>query len=74
MKKKPHKRQPGEYEIRVLKDGRLVLVGPDQALLDMADALTAAQQHDSKQERTCDDRNDAPHKSPSANGPQDGDG
>ncbi|NQV35171.1 MAG: hypothetical protein HQ515_20925 [Phycisphaeraceae bacterium] len=41
MNKEPYKRQPGDYEIRLLKDGRMVLVGPDQTLLDMAKDLSS---------------------------------
>lgn len=41
MNKEPYKRQPGDYEIRLLKDGRMVLVGPDQTLLDMAKGLSS---------------------------------
>ncbi|MDH7599541.1 MAG: hypothetical protein QHH07_07915 [Sedimentisphaerales bacterium] len=39
MKQRPYKKRPGDLEIRILKDGRLVLVGPDQALLDLAKAV-----------------------------------
>ena len=36
MKKKPYKKRPGDLEIRLLKDGRLVLVGPDESLVEIA--------------------------------------
>jgi hypothetical protein len=36
---KPHKRRPGEFEIRILKDGRVVLVAPDETLLDVGEAV-----------------------------------
>ncbi len=39
MTKRPYKRRPGDLEIRLLKDGRLVFIGPDQALIDMAQGL-----------------------------------
>lgn len=34
-----HNRQQGEFELRILKDGRLVLIAPDEALLEMATAF-----------------------------------
>ncbi|MCF7975100.1 MAG: hypothetical protein K9N55_14905 [Phycisphaerae bacterium] len=40
MNDKHYTRQPGDHEIRFLKDGRMVLVGPDQDLLDMAKDLS----------------------------------
>ena len=39
MRSKPYKRRPGDFEIRLLKDGRVVLIGPDQALVDLAQGL-----------------------------------
>ncbi|MHC4528380.1 MAG: hypothetical protein ACYTEX_18550 [Planctomycetota bacterium] len=36
MKKRRYKRKPGDFEIRVLSDGRLVLVAPDETLLEVA--------------------------------------
>jgi hypothetical protein len=39
MSRKPYKRQPGESEIRILPDGRLVLVAPDEVLLDVGEAV-----------------------------------
>ncbi len=42
MKEKKYHKQPGDYEIRFLKDGRVVFVGPDQELLDLAQAMKIA--------------------------------
>jgi hypothetical protein len=39
MTKRPYKRRPGDLEIRLLRDGRLVFIGPDQALIDLAQGL-----------------------------------
>lgn len=40
MKKKdPYKRKPGEFEIRILSDGRVVIVAPDETLLEIAQVL-----------------------------------
>ncbi len=41
MTQRRHHRQRGEFEIRVLKDGRLVMIAPDETLLDMARAIAA---------------------------------
>jgi hypothetical protein len=34
-----YNRRQGEFELRVLKDGRLVLMGPDEALVELAQAF-----------------------------------
>lgn len=39
MKKKPYKRKCGDFEVRVLADGRVVMIAPDQKLLDLARQL-----------------------------------
>ena len=39
MKKKPYQRNAGEFEIRILPDGRVVMVAPDEDLMDMAKSL-----------------------------------
>ncbi len=39
MKGTPHKRKPGESEIRILKDGRIVLVAANEAVLDVGEAI-----------------------------------
>ncbi len=36
MKKKQYKRKPGDFEIRFLKDGRLIMIAPDEKLLEIA--------------------------------------
>jgi hypothetical protein len=36
MKKKPYKRKPGEFEIRILKNGQVIMVAPDEALMEVA--------------------------------------
>ncbi len=52
MNKTPYKRQPGDYEIRLLKDGRMVLVGPDQSLLEIAKELSEPTPDTPPKERT----------------------
>jgi len=39
MKREPYKRRPGDFEIRVLKSGRVVMIAPDEALLEAARAV-----------------------------------
>jgi len=39
MNQEPHKREQGELELRILKDGRLVVIVPDEALLEVARAV-----------------------------------
>lgn len=39
MTQKPYQRNAGEFEIRILPDGRVVMVAPDQTLMEVAQAL-----------------------------------
>jgi hypothetical protein len=39
MKKNPYKRKPGDFEIRVLPDGRVVMIAPDETLIEIAESL-----------------------------------
>lgn len=39
MKKKPYKRKPGDLEVRILSDGRVVMIAPDEGLLEVAQAI-----------------------------------
>lgn len=39
MKKIPYKRKPGDFEVRILSDGRVVMIGPDEKLLEVAQAI-----------------------------------
>lgn len=65
MKKKPYKRKPGESEIRILPDGRIVMVAPDQELLDIGTVLEAERNaaeintENLEHERTEDPREDS---------------
>lgn len=36
MKKKSYKRKPGDFEIRILKDGKVIMIAPDEALMKIA--------------------------------------
>ncbi|WP_146683860.1 hypothetical protein [Limihaloglobus sulfuriphilus] len=35
----PIKRMPGDLELRILADGRIVFIAPDQGMLDVAEKL-----------------------------------
>lgn len=39
MKKRVYERKPGEMEIRVLSDGRVVFVAPDEKLINVAEEI-----------------------------------
>jgi len=39
MKKTPYKRKPGDFEIRILKNGRVVMVAPDETLVEIAQTV-----------------------------------
>jgi len=36
MSKKPYKRKPGDFEVRILSDGRVVMVAPNEELIEIA--------------------------------------
>ena len=36
MKKKSYKRKPGDFEIRILKDGKVIMIAPDETLMKIA--------------------------------------
>ncbi len=39
MSQKPYQREQGDFELRILKDGRLVMIAPDETLIEIAQAL-----------------------------------
>lgn len=41
MRNKPYKRKPGDFEIRILRDGRVIMLVPDENLLEAAHAIEA---------------------------------
>ena len=55
MTKQPYQRQPGDLEIRVLKDGRFVLVAPDQELMDLGKIVAESTSEESSDERNTHD-------------------
>jgi hypothetical protein len=36
---RPYKRKPGEFEIRILPDGQVLMPAPDDSILDLARKL-----------------------------------
>ncbi len=36
MKNRPYKRKPGDFEIRILSDGKVVMIVPDETLVEIA--------------------------------------
>jgi hypothetical protein len=53
---RPYKRKPGEFEIRILPDGKVVMPAPDDSILDLARKLKepgikAAKERAKKNER-----------------------
>ncbi len=42
MSQKPYQREQGDFELRILKDGRLVLIAPDETLIEIAQTLETA--------------------------------
>jgi len=47
MSQTPYKREQGDFELRILPDGRLVMIAPDETLLEIAKAfkLRHCEQH-----------------------------
>jgi hypothetical protein len=54
MSAEPYNRKQGEFELRVLKDGRVVMIAPDETLLEIAAALDG---HGDTLEETSGERN-----------------
>lgn len=36
MKNKPYKRKPGDFEIRILNSGKVIMITPDETLMEIA--------------------------------------
>jgi hypothetical protein len=45
MRKKRYKRKCGDFEVRVLADGRVVMLAPDEQLLQVAGMLDPDNEH-----------------------------
>lgn len=39
MKNKPYKRKPGDFEIRILNNGKVVMMAPDEILVEIAQVV-----------------------------------
>ena len=59
MKPKPYKRRPGDFEIRILLDGRLIFVSPDESLMDVAQILDETDEALQRRKETIDVREPA---------------
>jgi hypothetical protein len=57
MSQKPYQREQGDFELRILKDGRLVMIAPDETLLEIAQAVKLCH---------CEERSDEAISTPSA--------
>ena len=68
MTQDPYERCPGDLEIRILADGRIVLIAPDQTMLDIAAAL---QNSEETQALTSDERPRYDRKTNHSDGRQD---
>ena len=63
MSKKPYKRKPGDFEVRILSDGRVVMVAPDEELIEIAHLVNRSI-NDS--ESTTETKDDATRENPKA--------
>jgi len=47
MSQTPYQRKQGDFELRILSDGRLVMIAPDETLMEIAKAfeLRQCEQH-----------------------------
>ncbi len=39
MNKRKYEKKPGDLEVRILRDGRVVFIGPDEKMLSITEAL-----------------------------------
>jgi hypothetical protein len=39
MRHRAYKRKPGDFEIRILADGRVIMIAPDEIIMQVADAV-----------------------------------
>ena len=46
MSQKPYQREQGDFELRILKDGRLVMIAPDETLMEIAQAIQLCHSED----------------------------
>lgn len=53
-----YKRKTGDFEIRILKDGRLVMIAPDEKLVEVAESINKQNQTlSNKSEEVSNDAN-----------------
>jgi hypothetical protein len=63
MKEKPYKRKPGDFEVRILSDGRVVMVAPDEELIEIAHTV---ERSDNDSRPTMETKDDAARESTKA--------
>jgi tRNA1(Val) A37 N6-methylase TrmN6 len=39
MKSTPYKRKPGDFEIRILNNGKVIMIIPDESLMEIAQKI-----------------------------------
>lgn len=49
--RQPYQRKTGDFEIRILPDGRLVFVAPDEQLIELAQTLEQWNTEESNKEK-----------------------
>jgi hypothetical protein len=67
MSKKPYKRKPGDFEVRILSDGRVVMVAPDEELIEIAREVERSSKDSQPKTETKDDATRANTKTKQAN-------
>jgi hypothetical protein len=54
MSQMPYKRKQGDFELRILSDGRLIIIAPDETLMEIAEAING-NTSPTEQHLECDD-------------------
>ena len=52
MNKKLYKRKPGDFEVRILSDGRVVMVAPDEELIEIAREIERSRNTETQDDAT----------------------
>ena len=68
MSKKPYKRKTGDFEVRILSDGRVVMVAPDEELIEIAREVERSSKDSQPKTETKDDATRANTKTKQDNG------
>jgi hypothetical protein len=68
MGEEPRTRRQGDFELRVLQDGRLVMIAPDEALLEIAAAFARPDAASEKHGENRDGEGGKPENRPAGDG------